>query len=55
MPHSTQSAEPHPGDDPIFETIPMPERGRTKDTLWWAVIGVAACASAVGLALVLVT
>jgi hypothetical protein len=33
----------------------MPERSPAKDTLWWAVIGIGACASAVGLALVLVS
>ncbi len=42
-------------DDPIFETIPSPETSRAKDTLWWAVIGVGACASAIGLALILAT
>jgi len=42
-------------DDPIFETIPSREPSRTTDTLWWAVIGVGACASAVGLALILVS
>jgi hypothetical protein len=54
MPQSTQSVRPQPRD-PIFETIPMPERSRAKDTLWWAVIGVGACVSAVGFALVLVS
>lgn len=55
MPHPIPQADPRPSDDPIFATIPAPESSRTRDTLWWAVIGVGACVSAVGLALVLVT
>ena len=42
-------------EDPIFETIPTQDRSRATDTLWWAVIGVGACVSAVALALVLVS
>ena len=42
MPNPSLPADPRSSDDPIFETIPMPERSRAKDTLWWAVIGVGA-------------
>lgn len=55
MTHQHPVSDPPPSDDPIFETIPAQTRSGIVDTLWWAVIGVGACVSAVALALVLVS